>query len=307
MSEKSGVKPVAVIGAGAIGGLLAAHLAQAGHAVTLCVRTPFERLVVEHDGRTDVVDTAVVTAPEGLAPVPWVLVATKSQDTAAAGPWLRALVGASTIVVVVQNGIGHAERVAPFVGDATVLPALIYSGVERLGPGRIRLHTEGCITVPAGPTGDAFADLMAQSGIAIERESDFVTALWRKVLSNVAANPITALTLRRIGVFNEPDIAALGETLLTEAAAVARAEGARIGPDDVARTLQMHRTYNPSTGTSMLYDRLAGRPMEHEYITGAIVRTAARHGIAVPFNRAILTLLRALDKGLAVDQPSPEI
>jgi 2-dehydropantoate 2-reductase len=297
MSETPGATRVAVIGAGAIGGLLAAHLAQAGHAVTLCVRTPFERLVVERDGRADAIDATIVSSPEGLVPVPWVLVATKSQDTAAAGPWLRALVGPATTVVVVQNGIGHAERVAPFVGDATVLPALIYSGVERLAAGHIRLHTEGRITVPAGSAGEAFADLMAHSGIAVQRESDFVTALWRKVLSNVAANPITALTLRRIGVFNEPDIVALGETLLTEAVAVAQAEGAEVGAEDVARTLQMHRTYNPSTGTSMLYDRLAGRPMEHDYITGAIVRTAARHGIDVPFNRAILTLLRALDAG----------
>ncbi|NVO16424.1 MAG: 2-dehydropantoate 2-reductase [Rhodoplanes sp.] len=297
MSEKPGATPVAVIGAGAIGGLLAAHLAQAGHAVTLCVRTPFERLVVERDGRADTIDATIVSSPEGLVPVPWVLVATKSQDTAAAGPWLRALVGPGTAVVVVQNGIGHAERVAPFVGDATVLPALIYSGVERLAAGHIRLHTEGRITVPAGPAGDAFAALMEGSGLTVQRENDFTTALWRKVLSNVAANPITALTLRRIGVFNEPDIAALGETLLTEAVAVAQAEGAEVGADDVARTLQMHRTYNPSTGTSMLYDRLAGRPMEHDYITGAIVRMAARHGIDVPFNRAILTLLRALDAG----------
>jgi 2-dehydropantoate 2-reductase len=44
----------------------------------------------------------------------------------------------------------------------------------------------------------------------------------------------------------------------------------------------------------MLYDRLAGRPLEHEYITGAVVAAAERHGVAVPLNRAILALLRAL-------------
>lgn len=297
MTETTSATRVAVIGGGAIGGLLAAHLCDAGHAVTLCVRTPFARLVVERFGRSDAVPARIVAAPDGLAPVPWVLVAVKSQDTAAAGPWLAALCGPGTTVVVVQNGIGHAERVAPFVGDAAVLPALIYSGVERVAAGHIRLHTEGRITVPAGPAADAFASLMAGSGIAVRHEPDFVTALWRKVLTNVAANPITALTLRRIGVFQDDEVAALGETLIAEAVAVGQAEGARIGPDDVAHTLRLHRTYNPSTGTSMLYDRLAGRPMEHEFITGAVVRAAERHGIAVPFNRAILTLLRALDAG----------
>lgn len=285
---------VAVIGGGAIGGLLCAHLCDAGHDVTLCVRTPFDALVVERGGRSDAVPVRVATSPADVRPVPWVLLAVKSQDMAAAGPWLRALAGPGTTVVVVQNGIGHAERVAPFVGAATVLPALIYSGVERLAPGHIRLHTEGRITVPEGAPGAAFAALMKDSGIAVHRDPDFVTAVWRKVLTNVAANPITALTLRRIGIFQDTDVAALGETLIAEAVAVGQAEGAKIGAADVAHTLHLHRTYNPTTGTSMLYDRLAGRPMEHEFITGAVVRAAEKHGIAVPFNRAILTLLRAL-------------
>ncbi|MBK5959888.1 2-dehydropantoate 2-reductase [Rhodoplanes elegans] len=293
---------VAVIGGGAIGGLLSAHLCDAGHDVTLCVRTPFEALVVERGGCGDTVPVRIATSPDDVAPVPWVLVAVKSQDTAAAGPWLRGLVGDATTVVVVQNGIGHAERVAPFVGAATVLPALIYSGVERLAPGHIRLHTEGRITVPEGAPGSAFAALMRTSGLAVHQELDFVTAVWRKVLTNVAANPITALTLRRIGIFQDADVAAFGETLIAEAVAVGQAEGAKIGAADVAHTLHLHKTYNPATGTSMLYDRLAGRPMEHEFITGAVVRTAERHGLAVPFNRAILTLLRALAGGAAAER-----
>ncbi|RAI44307.1 2-dehydropantoate 2-reductase [Rhodoplanes roseus] len=302
MSGTGGATPVAVIGAGAIGGLVSAHLADAGHAVMLCVRTPFERLLVERGGRTDEIAAGIATSPGDVTPMPWVLVTTKSQDTAAAGPWLRALVGPGTTVVVIQNGVGHAERVAPFVGDAAVLPALIYSGVERVAPGHIRLHTEGRVTVPAGLLGEAFATLMQHSGIAVVQEPDFVTAMWRKVLTNVAANPITALTLRRIGVFQDDEVAALGETLIAEAVAVGQAEGARIGPADIAHTLHLHRTYTPTTGTSMLYDRLGGRPMEHEFITGAVVRTAERHGIAVPFNRAILTLLRALDAGRPSDR-----
>ena len=57
-------------------------------------------------------------------------------------------------------------------------------------------------------------------------------------------------------------------------------------------------SYNPSGGSSMLYDRLAGRPLEHEFITGAVVSAAARHGIAVPLNEALLALLRALDRSM---------
>jgi len=59
--------------------------------------------------------------------------------------------------------------------------------------------------------------------------------------------------------------------------------------------------YNPTGGSSMLYDRLAGRPLEHEFITGAVVNAAARHGIAVPLNEALLALLRALDRSMRAE------
>ncbi len=57
----------------------------------------------------------------------------------------------------------------------------------------------------------------------------------------------------------------------------------------------------------MLYDRLAGRPLEHEHITGAVVRLPERHGIAAPLNRAVLALLRALNHSLQHDVGTREI
>jgi len=56
--------------------------------------------------------------------------------------------------------------------------------------------------------------------------------------------------------------------------------------------------YSPAGGSSMLYDRLARRPLEHDYLTGAVVRAADAHGIAVPSNRTVLALLAALSDGL---------
>jgi 2-dehydropantoate 2-reductase len=63
---------------------------------------------------------------------------------------------------------------------------------------------------------------------------------------------------------------------------------------DADEVLALHQTYDIHGGTSMLYDRLAGRALEHEYLTGAIVQMAERYGVPVPRNRMILTLLRAL-------------
>jgi 2-dehydropantoate 2-reductase len=94
-------------------------------------------------------------------------------------------------------------------------------------------------------------------------------------------------------VVQETEVQVLASGILAEALRVARAEGAKLTEADSKKVLRGLGTSKPDGGTSMLYDRLEGRPLEHEYITGAVVRAAERHGIDVPLNRAILALLRA--------------
>jgi 2-dehydropantoate 2-reductase len=84
--------------------------------------------------------------------------------------------------------------------------------------------------------------------------------------------------------------------------AVARAEGANLADDEPARAMATLFTFSGELGTSMYFDRLAGRRLEVEALTGAIVAAGARHGIATPLNTTLLTLLRAIDD--AAGQPS---
>ena len=288
---------VAVVGAGGVGGLLAAEAAAAGHAVVLCVRTAFDQLIVDGPYGKRAIDVRIATDPARERPVPWLLLATKAQDTPGAAPWLARLADASTVVVVAQNGMDHVARVAPFVSSAAILPALVYAAVERVAPGHIKHHVGHRIVVPSGELGQRFSDLLAGSPAEVVQEEDFLSAAWRKLLSNAAANPITALTLQRMRIMRDPDIRALARGMLAEAVTVAHAAGARLTTADVDATLELYSGYREDGGTSMLYDRLAGHKLEHEYITGVIVRTAEAKGIDVPLNRAILTLLRGLDRG----------
>jgi 2-dehydropantoate 2-reductase len=280
---------VAIIGAGGIGGYLAADLVRAGRDVTLCVRQPIETVSVTSGAEIREVRVASVIDPAAMPHVRWVLVTTKAQDTAGAAPWLAAARGAT--IVVVQNGIDHLERVRPIAPDAPILPAIIYCGVERTGPGRIVHHGGARMVVPAGADGAAFAALFAGTSFEIVEDQDFETAAWRKLLSNLVVNPISALTLRRAAVFREERVRDLAAGLLEEAVAVAAAAGAKLGPADVDRVLANLSALRADAGSSMLYDRLAGRPLEHEFLTGAVVRAAERNGIPVPLNRAILALL----------------
>jgi len=197
---------VAVVAAGAIGGFFAAKLHEAGHDVTLCVRASIERLVLEQAGKRLEAPVRIARDPAGQTPRPWVFVATKAQDTAGAGPWLRALSDAGTTVVVLQNGIDHAERVEPFAPDAAIVPAIVYCGAERVAPGHVVHHQSSRLIVPECEPHARLAALFAGTGVEVARTPDFLTASWRKLLANVAANPITALSMRRIGVLRDPDI-----------------------------------------------------------------------------------------------------
>ena len=286
---------VAVVGAGGIGVVLAAALRRAGHRVTLCARTPVDRVMLTApDGARAELDVPVRTDPTREPPADWVVLATKAQDTASAEPWLAALVDERAAVLVAQNGIGHEQRVRSLVGTARVLPAVLYVSAERTGPGQVRHVGGDRVLLPAGELADRAVALFAGGGLDVTAVPDFTTAAWRKLVSNAGANPITALTGRRLDVLTEPGVLRLADRLLTEAVAVARADGASLDERDVRAVLDSWRDYPADGGTSMLYDRLAGRPMEHEFITGAVVAAADRHGVPVPANETVLELLRAL-------------
>ena len=98
-----------------------------------------------------------------------------------------------------------------------------------------------------------------------------------------------------MAVLDVPSVRALTRGLLDEAIEAGRAEGALLEREDADRTLAFYDALPRDGGTSMLYDRLAGRRLEHDLLTGAVVRAAERHGIEVPLNRAILALLEGLD------------
>ena len=109
---------VAIVGVGAVGAVFAAALQEAGHPPTvLCVRTRRSLAVEDPAGRvTDLTAPMVASPAEVRGPADWVLLAVKAHQTAGAAGWLRKLAGPETSVLVLQNGVDQAGRVAPFAG-----------------------------------------------------------------------------------------------------------------------------------------------------------------------------------------------
>jgi 2-dehydropantoate 2-reductase len=296
---------VAVIGLGSIGGVAAGCLASAGrHDVIACVRRPLDRLTLDAPGGTVEMPIRALTDPARAKPTDWVLLCTKAHQTAAAAPWLERLCTPSTRVAVLQNGIDQVRSIAPLARGAAVLPVIVYYNGERLAPDRVRMRqgSDQDVTVSDDETGRAFARLFAGTPLRVKLAADIITLLWRKLLINAVANPITALTLQRQQVLRRPDVQELCLAILDEAVRVARADGAKLADDEPAKALATLFTFSGELGTSMYFDRLAGKELEVEALTGAIVAAGERHHVATPLNKALLTLLRAINDAAAKEQ-----
>lgn len=288
---------VAVIGAGAVGGVLARSLYKANHDVSLCVRAPVPGLQITTPARVENVPVRVATDPREVGPAAWVFLTVKSYDTQGSRRWLSALCDENTTVVVVQNGLDRAQEAQMLAPQASFLQALAYIHAEREGPGRIRLGYGNRLDIPDTAASPDLRELFRGSGVTVRVQPDFITASWRKLLLNVAVNPITAITLRRGEVFTEPTVRDLARAIMRETMEVGKSVGARLTEADVQGALEFTTAMGKENGTSMLYDRMACRPLEYEVLNGAVVKYAEKAGIEVPVNRAVLTFLHALEPG----------
>lgn len=296
MGNTAASRPVAIIGAGAIGLALAAAFARHGREVIVCGGTRFERIEVTEDGAVERWPVRHAETADDLAEVDTAVLAVKAHHTEAAATWLRALARPEVRLLVAQNGVEHRERVTPHASGAQIVPAIVYLNVERSAPGRALVRHAG-IRDLALPDEDAARELapeLTAGGLRVKLEADFSTVAWAKLLTNITLNPLTALTGRRVDVVREPGIGEIALRLMLEAAQVARAEGAQLGPDDAHAAVTWLENVPAGAPTSMLQDLLAGRPLEYDALTGAVVRAADRHGIEVPVNRMFLALLAAI-------------
>jgi 2-dehydropantoate 2-reductase len=288
---------VAVVGVGAVGGAVAARLCAAGRdEVVLCIRTPFDALVVEGPAGTLRATPRLVTTPATVQPVPWVLLATKAHQTPGAADWLRALATSQTTVAILQNGVEHEQRVAPYADGATLLPVVVECPAVRVAPGRIVQRAAPQLAVPATAAGRDFAQLFAGTDVSVTVTTDFVTAAWRKLCLNVAGGAVTALTDRPQGVMRRADVAQVARDLIRECLVVGRAEGAVLDEGLVEEIVTSMVLAPAEAGTSMLTDRRAGRLLEADARNGAVARIGARHGIETPLNRALTALLAAINQ-----------
>ena len=304
---------IAIVGVGAIGAVVASLLQSAAkHELALCVRRPMKGLVVEtpaiglHSGMTEeirpetAIDATIWTQPEEATSVDWVFVATKAYDVPVATAWLEWLRGKTTPVAVLQNGVEHRERFAPYLPEDKIVPVIVDCPAERRpsrdGYDRVAQRGPMSLRVPSGGLGKSFVSLFEGSLADAAVSDDWTTVAWKKLCFN-SAGIISALLLKPAGILREDDTGDLALELVRECAAVGRAEGATLDSDIAEQVLAASRRASADSINSLLADRMAGRPMEIDARNGAIVRLGKKHKIPTPANAMAATLLKRLAEG----------
>ncbi|MGO4740559.1 ketopantoate reductase family protein [Bosea sp. 2KB_26] len=303
---------VAIVGAGAIGGVVAWHMAQAGLRPVIIARAQTaallaaEGLTLQSPSGTETVDVQVAADAASAGVQDLVLVGFKAHDWASGLDAVKPLIGPSTIVLPMLNGIPwwYLQGLGPEFGDrrlaavdasgaieasvpaGQVLGCVVYIGANRPAPNVIAWNGRKRLVVgePLKPHGGRLADVVAflrAGGVDGEQSEDIRTEVWQKLLGNAAYNPLSAVTGATVDkIVGDPGVRAIAKSIMAECVAVAAALGIANLPELEAR-LELPPTLI-GVKTSMLQDMEAGRPLELGAIVGAVVELGRRTGVPTP-------------------------
>ena len=315
-----------MLGAGAIGAYVGAALARGGADVTLIARGDHLRAMAEHGVRVHSprgdfdAHPAATSELTAIADVDVVVLGVKAYSLPALAPRIGELLRPDAVVVAAQNGIpwwyfqrhgGSLEGrivegvdpggvISRAIRPEQVVGCVVYCSTEIAAPGVIR-HIEGTrfsIGTPGGEPNDvcrSIATAFTAGGLKCPVDADLRPQIWLKLIGNAAFNPITTITRATLGgLAASPHAVGFVRTVMAECAAVAGALGIEL-PVSLDRRLEAGLAVGDHR-TSMLQDWEAGKPLETDCMTAAVVEIAGMVDVPVPNVQALHELTRAVEE-----------
>ena len=299
---------IAIVGAGAMGSLFGALLAEGDHAVWLydvwqdhIDAVNQTGLTIEFEGKTRRVSLKAVTDPGLIGEAELVLIFVKATQTEAAAQTAAQLAGPKGLVMTLQNGMGNAESIAQHISSDRIIVGTTAHGATLLAAGSIRHAGVGQTTVGMWAGSETefqivrhIADQFTQAGIETSAVKDVRPVIWGKLLVNIGINAITALTGIKNGQILDLEVTReLSRAAVEEAAEVAQAQGIEIRKDADDHVFEVAAA-TAANRSSMGQDVDHRRPTEIMAINGFVVREAERAGIDVPVNKTLTVLVETL-------------
>jgi 2-dehydropantoate 2-reductase len=303
---------IGVIAAGGVGGYLAGHLLKAGADVSVVARGRHLE-AIRADGLMLATPEGTITARPRVAtsdaaeigPVDMVVFAVKMPDLASAAGAALPMLGPDTGVIPFQNGVEATGLLAPIVGAGRAMAGTCYIFSEIEGPGHIRqVGAPGRFFFAEGDGSQsersrAFRSLLAGAGIDAPEPADIRVETWKKFTYLVAMSGMVAATRANVGVVRaDPVMRTTFGRAIEEALAVARAEGVAMPADSAARCHRFLDGAPADARSSMARDLDAGKPIEAEWLNGAIDRLGKLHGVDTPVHSTLYATLRPFLRGV---------
>ena len=296
---------IAIVGSGGVGGYFGGRLAASGADVSFLARgAHLDALrarglrIVSPKGDVHVPRVRAFGDPNEIGAVDVALFAVKLYDVESALPSLAPLVGPSTVVIPLQNGVDAASLVERALGRAHTGGGTCYVAAVVAEPGVIR-HTAmdhlifGELDGVRSPRLATLLESCRPAGFQATLSDDIMFDVWTKFVRLSVLSGMTAVTRSPVGVLrDDPDLWAMLKDAVREAMAVAQAKGIAVAPTTVDDVAAAYAALPPQARSSMLEDLERGRRLELPWLSGAVVRIGREVGVATPTHAFINAVLK---------------
>ena len=304
------IRHVAVVGAGGMGALFGAILAEGGLAVTL-VDTDHDHIEsIRRDGlRISGLGgdrhrkIAAMHDAAQVAKADIVLVQCKGTATREAALSMRHLADQGAVFISFQNGLGNEDILAEILGAENVFGGLTSMAGARLGPGHVRDFDRVPSYIGEWQGGkssraEAIAAAFTAAGLETHASADIRTDIWKKLLGNMTMSAVSGVTnLTSTEILQMDSLRQVCFTALDEAISMAHSQNINLDREAVVRGLEL-MTAPGGTGdnkSSLCLDVLARRPSEVDFIYGKPLQLADAAGLAVPTLRSLYGLVKGIE------------
>ncbi len=300
-----------IVGTGGVGGYFGARLAADRNDVTFIARGAHGAAMARRGltvrsalGDLHIAEPAVFADPAEAGPCDYVLLCVKMQDLAVLAGSLRRLIAHDTAVVPLQNGVEAEAMLCEALGPRFVMGGAAYIFAHIAEPGVIQ-HVGEIARLAFGELEgrktsrqEALLSTCTAAGIGADATDRIDDRIWRKFAFLAPLAGATCLGRCPVGgVRDDPRLLAKLEAMVGEVVALARARGVGLPQDLEARTLKAVGQLDAGMKTSMLTDLEAGKPLELEWLNGAVVRLGAEVGLETPANAEVVEALKPFAGG----------
>jgi 2-dehydropantoate 2-reductase len=295
---------ILILGAGAVGLSVAAKLSTVCEVHAVCRKSSADAIATRGFTLTGIWGdgtfrfSASDSVPQDSR-FDYIIISSKSQDTESICRQFAPLL-VNTETVSLQNGIGNEEIISRFTNR--VIGGMIITGFEWRNDAAVHVSVEaGPMMLGRFPSGldepvERLAAIMQKAGVRVGTSASIRTELWGKTLYNCALNPLGAIMGVPYGKLSHTASWRIIENIVHETFRVVVAEGVQLPWGSAEEYLAyLKEVQLPATAlhhSSMLQDISRGRKTEIDFLNGAVVTKALRHGIPVPYNSAIADLIR---------------